>query len=172
MHIGRFSQVKNHKGLVNAFKTFHTIKPNSVLHLVGDGNTFEEVKKQVVDNGLEDSVSFFGMQANVYRFINEADIFVLPSLYEGIPMTLIEAMGTGIPIIASNVGGIPNMLTNNESAILTSVDSQEIAKELLRLSDDVELRKRLGQNALVRSKEFSSEEMARQYIKVYQGVLK
>ena len=172
LHIGRFSQVKNHKGLINAFKMFHTVKPNSVLHLVGDGNTFEEVKKHVVDNGLEDSVLFFGMQASVYRFINEADVFILPSLYEGIPMTLIEAMGTGIPIIASNVGGIPNMLTNNESAILTSVDSQEIAKELLRLSEDVELRKRLGQNALVRSKEFSSEEMARQYIKVYQGVLK
>ena len=84
-------------------------------------------------------------------------------------MTLIEAMGTGIPIVATNVGGIPNMLANNESALLTSVNSQEIADNLIRLSDDVELRKQLGQNALARSQEFSSSEMARQYIKIYQG---
>ena len=130
---------------------------------------FEEIKKYVVDQDLEGAVAFLGMQTNVYQYINAADIFILPSLYEGIPMTLIEAMGTGIPIVATNVGGIPNMLSNNESALLTSVDSQEIADSLIRLSEDVRLRKKLGQNALERSQEFSSREMARQYIKIYQG---
>jgi glycosyltransferase involved in cell wall biosynthesis len=169
LHIGRFSEEKNHKGLIDAFKIFHSFKPNSVLELIGNGNTFEEIKKYVVDQDLEGAVSFLGMQTNVYQYINAADIFILPSLYEGIPMTLIEAMGTGIPIVATNVGGIPNMLSNNESALLTSVDSQEIADSLIRLSEDVRLRKKIGQNALERSQEFSSREMARQYIKIYQG---
>lgn len=171
LHIGRFSEEKNHKGLIDAFKIFHSIKPNSVLELIGNGKTFEEIKKYVSVQNLESEVHFLGMQTDVYHYINEADIFVLPSLYEGVPMTLIEAMGTGIPIVATNVGGIPNMLSNNESAILTSVDSQEIANNLLRLSEDIELRKRIGQNALARSHEFSSEEMAHKYIKIYQGEL-
>lgn len=167
LHIGRFSEEKNHKGLVDAFKIFHSFKPNSVLELIGNGSTFEEIKKYVADQNLENAVSFLGMKNNVYQYINEADIFILPSLYEGIPMTLIEAMGTGIPIVATNVGGIPNMLSNNKSALLTSVDSQEIAGNLIRLSEDVELRKQLGQNALARSQEFSSREMACKYVKVY-----
>lgn len=169
LHIGRFSEEKNHRGLIDAFKIFHSFKPNSVLELIGNGNTFEEIQKYVAAQDLVSAVSFLGMKTNVYQYINAADIFILPSLYEGIPMTLIEAMGTGIPIVATNVGGIPNMLANNESALLTSVNSQEIADNLIRLSDDVELRKQLGQNALVRSQEFSSREMARQYIKIYQG---
>lgn len=172
LHIGRFAEQKNHKGLIDAFKIFHAIKPNSVLELIGNGNTFDEIQKYVSDQNLGSAVSFLGLKTNVYQYINEADIFILPSLYEGIPITLIEAMGTGVPILATDVGGIPNMLSNNESAILTSVDSQEIANNLVRLSEDIQLRKQLGQNALARSQEFSSEEMARQYIKLYRGFTK
>lgn len=169
LHIGRFSEEKNHKGLIDAFKIFHSAMPNSTLELIGDGNIFKDIKRYAEDNGLKQSVNFWGLQENVYPYISNADIFVLPSLYEGIPMTLIEAMGSAIPIIATNVGGIPNMLSNNQSALLTAVDSEEIANALLRLSDDIELRKQLGKNALIRSKEFSSEEMARQYIEIYRG---
>lgn len=172
LHIGRFAEQKNHKGLIDAFKIFHSIKPNSVLELIGNGSTFDEIQKYVSDQNLSSSVSFLGLKSNVYQYINEADIFILPSLYEGIPITLIEAMGTGVPILATNVGGIPNMLSNNESAILTHVDSQEIANNLVRLSEDIELRKQLGQNALKRSQDFSSEEMAHQYIEVYQRGVK
>ena len=172
LHIGRFSEEKNHKGLIDAFKIFHSIKPNSVLELIGNGNTFKEIKKYVADQDLESAVLFLGMKTNVYQYINAADIFILSSLYEGIPMTLIEAMGTGIPIVTTNVGGIPNMLSNNDSALLTSVDSQEIADNLIRLSEDVILRRKLGQNALARSQQFSSREMARQYIEVYQRGVK
>lgn len=167
LHIGRFAEQKNHKGLIDAFKIFHSFKPKSVLELIGNGNMFEEIKRYVSDQNLEDAVSFLGLKTDVYQYINEADIFILPSLYEGIPMTLIEAMGTGIPIVATNVGGIPNMLSNNESALLTSVNSQEIADCLIKLSEDIELRKQLGQNALECSRKFSSKEMARQYMKVY-----
>ena len=59
-------------------------------------------------------------------------------------MTLIEAMGTGLPIVATEVGGIPDMLTNNESGILTRIDAKEIADAFLRLSNDEELRKKMG----------------------------
>ena len=168
LHIGSFSEVKNHKGLIDAFKIFHATVPNSKLSLIGHGVLFDEIKQYVCNCGLEDCVEFLGIQANVYPFINEADIFVLPSLYEGIPMTLIEAMGSGMPIVASNVGGIPDMLVNEESAILTEVDSQAVADAFIRLSQDISLREKLGHNALACSENFSSEIMARKYIEIYE----
>lgn len=169
LHIGRFSNEKNHIGLIDAFKKFHSVKKNSILELIGTGKKFDEIKKYVIDNGLRNEIVFLGLQTDVYKFIYDADIFILPSLYEGIPMTLIEAMGSAIPIIATNVGGIPDMLTNNENAILTSVDSEEIANELIRLSNDFELRERLGKNALIRANKFSAQKMACEYIKIYKG---
>lgn len=172
LHIGRFSEQKNHKGLIDAFKLFREEKPNSELWLIGDGPLKEEIEEYAKENGLYSSVKFLGLQSNVYGFLHEADIFTLPSIYEGIPMTLIEAMGTGLPIVATEVGGIPNMLTNNESAILTPVDSEEIAKAFVRLANDAELRQRLGKNALARSSEFSAQKMADKYIRLYQGETK
>ena len=169
LHISRFSNEKNHIGLINAFKKFHSVKNNSILELIGIGPNFEEVKHYVIDIGLKNEIVFLGLQTDVYKFISSADIFILPSLYEGMPMTLIEAMGSAMPIIATNVGGIPNMLTNNETAILTSINSEEIANEMLRLSNDFELRKRLGKNALTRANDFSAEKMASNYIKIYKG---
>lgn len=169
LHIGRFSNQKNHKGLIDAFKLFNSMKPNAVLELIGEGENFNEIKNYVEENSLIDDVIFLGKKNNVYPYINGADIFILPSLYEGIPMTLIEAMGTGIPIIATKVGGIPNMLSNNENAILTSINSEEIAECLIMLSNNLEYRQEIGKNALVRSKDFSSEEMAHKYLEIYRG---
>lgn len=169
LHIGRFANQKNHKGLIDAFKIFHSIKPNSVLELIGEGDTFDEINVYVEKNGLKDAVCFLGKKSDVYPYINDADIFVLPSFYEGIPITLIEAMGTGIPIIATNVGGVSNMLINNENAILTAVNSEEIANALILLSDNLMLRQKLGMNALACANAFSSEEMVRKYIEIYRG---
>lgn len=168
LHIGRFSPEKNHKGLIDAFEIFHKVFPNTTLNLVGDGNTLEETKEYALEKGLKDAVCFLGMKDNVYEYINQADIFVLSSLYEGMPMTLIEAMGTGVPIVATNVGGVPNMLTNEKNALLTSVNAEEIAKALIAISKDYELRQNLGVNALARSKDFSAEKMAVEYLKIYQ----
>lgn len=169
LHIGRFSEEKNHKGLIDAFAIFHEKVPNSELTLIGNGGLFDEIRKYAFERNVGDAVSFLGLQTNVYPYLHAADIFVLSSKYEGIPMTLIEAMGSAVPIVATNVGGIPNMLSNNESAILTNVDAHEIADALSRLSRDLNLRKKIGQKALAHSREFSSREMAHQYIKIYQG---
>ena len=169
VHIGRFSEEKNHKGLIDAFKAFNSVKPESELWLIGDGPKKEEIEEYAKENGLSHSVKFLGLQSNVYGFLHEADVFTLPSIYEGIPMTLIEAMGTGLPIVATEVGGIPDMITDNESGILTRIDAKEIADAFLRLSNDEELRKKLGQNALYRSQAFSSVEMAKKYIDIYKG---
>ena len=94
--------------LISAFSELVKARPKAELWLVGDGPNFDKAKRQVSDLGLEKNVKFWGLQSDVFKFLNEADVFVLPSKYEGMPMTLIEAMGSGMPIIASDVGGVPS----------------------------------------------------------------
>lgn len=169
LHIGRFCEVKNHKGLVQAFEIFHRKYPNSILQLIGDGELREEIQALVNEVGLSENVEFLGLQDKVYEYLCEADIFTLPSLYEGIPMTIIEAMATGLPIVATNVGGIPDMLVDGESALLTETDSKKIADAFLALANDECLREKLGTKGKTESVKFSSEVMARKYLRIYEG---
>ena len=169
VHVGSFQEVKNHIGLIDAFEMFHKEFPKSELHIIGDGQRRALIEDLVREKELQSCITFYGFQSNVHEFLHKMDVFTLPSLYEGIPMSIIEAMGTGLPIVATNVGGIPDMLTNGESAILTTVDSREIANAFFQLANDEALRERLGRNALSRSQDFSSVEMAKKYIDIYKG---
>lgn len=167
LHIGRFSEEKNHIGLVRAFKLFHDKHIDSELWLIGDGEKKGEIEKYVEDNGLISSVKFLGLQSNVYGYLHDSDIFTLPSNYEGIPMTLIEAMGTGLPIVATAVGGVPDML-DEESALLINVNDSAIAAAYEKYYLNKELRICHGVNVVGLSKRFSSWEMASRYCEFYQ----
>lgn len=167
LHIGRFSTQKNHIGLVRAFKLFHDQYSNSILQLIGDGEIKPKIEEYVAENNLSDCVEFLGLQDNVYQYLHKADIFTLPSLYEGIPMTLIEAMGTGLPIVATDVGGIPDMLKDQESALLVTIDEEKIAEAFMELAQNEEKRARLGLAAKQESIKFSAEMMADKYLETY-----
>lgn len=84
-------------------------------------------------------------------------------------MTVIEAMGTGLPIVASRVGGIPDMISHGESGLLVEPEPKAICDGLSRLVEDSSLRQRLGETARVQSQAFSAEQMARDYIACYRG---
>ncbi len=167
LHLGRFDVPKNHAGLLRAFALLLTHCPQARLHLVGDGDLRKEMEDLAEELGITEAVTFYGMQSNVYPYLHDADIFILPSLYEGNPMSIIEAMGTGLPILASNVGGIPDMLCNGETALLIPCETESIWKACLTLIGDAGLRERLGRNAKAASRRFSSEAMALEYCKVY-----
>ena len=168
VHVASYQEVKNHIGLIDAFEKFCSKYPCAELHLIGDGQRRSIIEQLVRDKNLEECVIFHGFQSCVHDFLQQMDLFTLPSLYEGIPMSILEAMGTGLPIVATRVGGIPNLLTNDESAILTAVDSDEISLAFEKLYHSAELRERLGKTALARSKDFSSKEMARKYLEIYE----
>lgn len=166
LHIGRFSEEKNHLGLLMSFQKFHEIHPDSALWLIGDGKLRPAAEEYVRENGLEQAVKFLGLQSNVYGYMNEADVFALTSKYEGIPMTLIEAMGTGLPVVASRVGGIPDMM-DDDSALLVPVDVDAVADALEAYYRDGALRQKHGTAAADRAAQFSSQVMAENYLKVY-----
>lgn len=168
LHIGRFSEQKNHIGLVKAFKLFHDKHADSELWLVGDGEEKTEIEQYVAENKLDASVKFLGLQSNVYGYLHDADIFTLPSNYEGIPMTLIEAMGTGLPIVATAVGGVPDML-DEESAMLVSIEDNCICEAFEKYYESEELRKLHGKRSMEKSNLFSSSVMAERYIQACRG---
>lgn len=169
IHIGRFNHQKNHKGLLEAFSLLAQTNPDCCLDLLGDGELRPEMERYAEELGIGDKVRFLGNQQNVYPYLHESDIFVLPSHFEGMPMTIIEAMGTGLPVVATEVGGVPDMFTAEKSGILTGEAPEDVANALQRLVEDRMLRERMGRNALVESGRFSSQTMAETYVRVYQG---
>lgn len=167
LNIARLSEQKNHLGLLSAFKIFHSQYSESVLRIIGDGEQRTQIEEFIKVNKLEDCVELLGLKSEVYEYLHDADIFALTSLYEGMPMTILEAMGTGLPIVATPVGGIPDVLKHGENAWLVSVDADEIADIFLKTVKDIELRKNVGKNALEASKKMSAKYMAEKYIQIY-----
>lgn len=101
-HVGRFCQQKNHEFLIDIFSVFHSKNPNSILMLLGEGEMKKQIKNKVLSLGLLDSVLFLGVKKEVYVYMQAMDVFVLPSLYEGLPVVCIEAQAAGLPCIISN----------------------------------------------------------------------
>ena len=127
----------------------------------------ESIKEQVNNLHLDKNIFFCGLTDDVYSVMESSDIFVLPSLFEGMPMTLIEAMGTGMPILASNVGGIPDMIENEKSGLLCEPTVEGVVAGLERLIFSEEDRKLYGQNAVISSEKFSADKMAKDYYEIY-----
>lgn len=168
LHIGRFTIAKNHEMFLRSFCKVHKLHPEAHLTLVGTGELEREVHAVVDELNLNDCVTFYGTTSNVFPLLHEADAFILPSAYEGIPMTLLEAMATGLPIVTTAVGGIPDMLTNGKEALLQEPTEDSIAEGLLEIFDE-QLRARLGPAARARALNgFSARTMAEQYLKLYQ----
>ena len=167
LHIGRFAEAKNHRTLIQAFVQAHKIVPELRLFLYGEGVLEQECKKLVSELDAAKYIFFCGTTNDPYTVMQSKDVFILPSLWEGVPMTLIEAMGSGMPIIASNVGGISDMLEDNVSALLIDSSAGQIADAILKIYSNRNLRKTLGYNAHNRANGFSAEMMAEKYYKVY-----
>lgn len=101
-HIGAFWETKNQPYLVEIFADFHGRYPNSRLMLVGDGLDLEAVKRQVEQLGLTDCVIFTGRRSDAQRLYQAMDVFVMPSRWEGLPLVLLEAQASGLPVLASD----------------------------------------------------------------------
>lgn len=171
IHIGRFADQKNHHEILKAFKIVSKKYPNTVLQLVGDGENREIIENYIAQNSLLNAVELLGLTGNVFQYLNKADIFLLPSLYEGLPITLIEAMGCGLPCAASKVGGIPDIIEDGKNGIFCESFCDSIASKLIEFIENEQLRKTCGTNAKETAKNFSAERMGAEYEKLYKQIL-
>lgn len=118
IHVGGFTFEKNHKGLLSIWELFLKNQSNAVLHLFGDGPLRKEIENIVEAKGLKSAIVFYGWVANPLDYIAKADVLVLPSIIEGLPGVLLEAMYCKTPVVAYNVGGISEIVKPNETGFL------------------------------------------------------
>lgn len=167
LHVGRFTDQKNHRVLIKAFRKVIMQHPDCILKLIGDGELLDDIKKLCKEYSIQDNVIFMGLRDDISKQMVDSDIFVLPSNYEGMPITLIEAMATGLPIIATAVGGVPDMLTSMNGVLIEN-KCDDLAKAIELLLNSKEKRSKLGKKAIEDSIRFSSREMTKNYLNLYQ----
>jgi len=172
--IGRLSREKAHTDLLSAFKLVRDKHPQlkSKLVIVGDGPERAKLVATARSYASESEVIFAGQQSEVWPYYSIADVFVLPSHSEGSPNVLLEAMGAGVPIIATAVGGVPEMIEDNQSALLVPAnDPSALSAAISRLLTDGDLAHRLTSNAsALVSNRFSPEEYVRSLTEIYHQV--
>jgi glycosyltransferase involved in cell wall biosynthesis len=138
---------------------------------VGRGPLSEILHARHAEFGLGDRFQFLGQRDDVPQLLAGADAFVLASLQEGLPVALMEATSVGLPIVASDIGGVPQILENEVDALLvTPGDPAMLCQAMKRLSSDPELRERLGQRAKLRSAMFDIAEASRAVGDIYMQV--
>lgn len=138
-HVGRFFPQKNHTFLIDVFAAVHRLRPDSELWLVGGGELNDELKNQIRDKvdalGLSGAVRFLGVRSDVNRVMQGMDAFILPSLFEGLPFTMIEAQAAGLPCTISD--RVPKQcdITGNVQVVPLAASPDEWAKRVLAQAD-------------------------------------
>ena len=166
---GRLSPVKAPGDLLAAWTRFSQQFADTQLVFLGDGELERDLRAQVVQNELGDRVRFSGRVDNVNDYLLAADAFVLPSVSEAMPNALLEAMAVRLPVVASAVGGVEDVIDHRHNGLLyTTGDIEALAGYLLELAQSPELRDKLGTNARQTIVEkYDLERMTDRYIALY-----
>jgi glycosyltransferase involved in cell wall biosynthesis len=175
-YVGWLIPIKGVTHLINAMARVVEQHPKSILVLVGKGDEQGEeeikLKEQVERVGLEDKVRFLGWRADVDEVMGCFDIFVLPSLNEGMGRVLVEAMAAGLPIVASRVGGIPDLVKDGKNGLLVPPkDASALENAISALLEDKEKRKRMEDTGTKVCLQYSTESMVKQIDDLYMELL-
>jgi glycosyltransferase involved in cell wall biosynthesis len=171
--VGRLVKEKGCDSFLRAAADVLPHFPGTKFLFIGDGPERNSLELLARDLSIQEKVIFLGHSSDMPRIYASLDFCVLPSLLEGMPMTILEAMAAGKPIIATRVGEIPNMLDTDVNGLLVAPGSvAELSAAMIRLLGDPSLRSRLGENGRRKAFEsFSAEVMARAYIALYDEIL-
>ena len=173
LFVGRLAAVKGVPVLFQAFADVLQAHPDATLTLIGDGPERVGLEAEAAHLGLADKVRFSGYQSQdaVAGALARADIFVLPSFAEGVPVVLMEAMATGLPVVATAVGGVSELVDHRESGLLVPPgDKQALAQALTGLLDDPALRADMGRAGRAKvTAEFDSQREAAKLAELLAG---
>ncbi len=163
-HVGRFDKVKNHKFLVELFYEYHKRNANSLLMLIGVGQLIETVKQQCKNLGIEDDVVFLGGRDDIYKLLQAMDIFVMPSLYEGLPVSLVEAQTSGLPVLVTDVISQDTQMTDNFYCMSLSETADAWAKKASQILNGY---KRIDESGKIVQKGFDIKTTANLLEEIY-----
>jgi glycosyltransferase involved in cell wall biosynthesis len=172
--VGRLSYEKGYDNLIKSFRIFwERMRGNAYLIIVGEGNMRNSLQKIIKKYDLQKNVLLPGYVSNASHYIKYFKVYANSSLTEGCPITLLEAMKAKVPIVATRVGGIPELISDNKTGLLVKDnDPADLAKALFRISKDDDLRAEIIESAdfNIKSK-FSLQAMTKNYLKYYNRVL-
>lgn len=171
--VGNLYPVKGHRYLLDAAPSVMAAFPDAVFLIAGRGELLEPLSRQARELGLAKNVMFLGLRNDVPSLLQAMDVFVLPSLSEGLPVAVLEAMATARPVVATNVGGNPEAITDGESGFLVPpADPCALAEKIVLLLRDRALAGRVGERGRLRAeRQFTLPGMVNSYQALYAACL-
>jgi len=168
--VGRLDPVKNLSVMMHAYAALKARYPHARAVIVGDGPERATLEAKALALDLADSVVFTGYRPDVRFLMAAFDVYVNTSVYEGVSLTILEAMAMALPVVATPVGGNPEVVVDHETGLLVPGRARSIADAIARLVHDTRQRRRLGDAGRWRVKRhFSMARMVEQYAGVYLG---
>ena len=169
LSVGRLTDQKGHIYLVDAMPYVVSHFPDALVLLAGDGSTRQDLEKQVRELGIGGAVRFLGTRSDIPALLAATDLFVLPSISEGMPNALLEALGMGVPVVASRLGCVEEIVTHGETGYLVSPgDAGALGETIVSLLENPDLRMRLDKagRELV-EKKYTQEQMCESYEQIF-----
>ena len=165
INIGRLSGEKGTRYLIEAFSEVSQQIPNSMLFILGEGQERPDLEGLIKSKSLEKKIFLLGYLRNPFKYLSKSDILVLPSLYEGLPYTLVEALVCKVPIISTNCPTGPiEILEKGKYGILAKVaDSNDLADKMIRLAKDEALRTHFSEISHQRIREFDNQKFIQKW---------
>ncbi len=171
LHVAGFMPEKNHKGLIRIFSSLLEAIPDAKLLLIGEGKLKAEIEAFVKEMNIENNVYFLGRRSDVLQIMACCDVFVLPSLIEGLPGVILESFVNKLPVVAYDVGGIKEIMINNKTGWLIDKGDEESFGEaikivLTRLNEDIVENARYLATA-----KYSNEIISKSFLEGYNGIV-
>lgn len=172
--IGRLSEEKGYEHLINAFSKVKSELIQTKLFIIGEGPLRKRLKYMINAKGLQEEIILLGLKKNPFQYLNKADIFVLSSNFEALPMVLIEALACEKPIISTNCETGPNeILDNGENGILVDIkNSEELADKMIFLANNQDICNKFSKIAIKRVKFFDIQHIKKIWIELIDSELK
>ncbi|WFS61588.1 glycosyltransferase [Pseudodesulfovibrio thermohalotolerans] len=171
--VARMTEAKDHGNLLRAFRRVRDGRDGVLLALVGDGETREEVERMIDELDLRDSVLMLGRRDDIPAWLRAMDVFVLPSRREGAPVSVLEAMACGVPVVATDVGGVSEILVDGENGrVVQPEDHEALAGAMLWMMDNPEARERFAEAGPKSvAGRYSNHAMCSSYLNLYEKVM-
>ena len=171
LFVGRLEKEKGLIYLIEAINILKAKNSKFEVHLIGKGSEEAYLKELVSKFNFKKYIKFLGGKTSheITAYYINSDVFILPSIWEGFPLTLLEAWAARLPVIITNVGGVSKICTNQENAlVIPSKNSKKIADSMLVLIKNKKLREKLGKNGrkLVEEK-YSWQKIAKKFVSIY-----
>lgn len=172
INVARLNEAKNQILLIEAFKLVKEKVNNTKLHIIGDGELRDKIEEKIIELDLKNDVILRGKREDINAELNKANVFVLSSNYEGLPLSVLEAMSCGLPIVSTNAGGVIDIVKNEINGLIVERNNKvELANAMIKMCDNKKLIKDMGTKSHELSEKYDIKKVANEYENLYLRLL-